>query len=505
MSVGPLNTLSVILSGLEVSQEQSDVASQNIAGASDPNYARETPVVVPVTGTPVPMAAGTTPGGTYDGGVAVINVVRQAASYLSASNRAQQAQAAYAKTWAEGLSSAQAVFQATGSNSPSAVMETFFNSLSTLSQSPTNLGALSTVVGNAQTVAQTFNTLAASLGQQAANARGQLGDQIAQDNQLLTQVAQLNRAITAGAMAGDVSNALVDQRSGYLNQLAQDLGATVQTIPVTTPGGQPVDSPSGQPVDTIQVRLPDGTVLVDGTHAGTLAVQSGPPATRLSATTPGGTTVTPTFTGTQGGTVGALLQLLNGPLSGDGSGSAANSLLNQVDQVANTLATQVNQLQTASSAYYLSNPATKTLSPSSPSHPLFVAQTGTTISAATIGVAPAMVQNPYELATSQSATDANNGANAEAMASLQNASAGPVAAFTRVMVAVGTGVQSASDQQTTQSALASQTLKAWQSVSGVNVNQAVAGLATAAQQYAALAKAMGAVQTMVNNLLNAVI
>ncbi len=504
MSVGPLNIMSVILSGLQVSQEQSDVASQNIAGASDPNYARETPVVIPVPGTPVAMAGGTIPGGTYDGGVAVTNVVRQVDSYLSASNRAQQAQAAYAKAWAGGLSSAQAVFQATGSNSPSAVMETFFNSLSTLSQSPTNLGALSAVVGNAKTVAQTFNTMATSLGQQATNAKQQLSDQIGQDNQLLTQVAQLNRAITAGAMAGDASNALIDQRSGYLNQLAQDLGATVKTIPVTTAGGQAVHSPTGQPVTTIELSLPDGTVLVDGTHAGTLAVKSGQPA-QLAVTTPSGSTVQPTFTGTQGGTAGALLALLNGPLSGDGSGSATNSLLNQLDQVASKLASQVNQLQTSSSAYYLKNPSTKTLSPSSSANPLFVAKTGSTISAATLGVASAMAKNPYLLATSQSASNANDGTNAQAMANLQNASSGPVNAFTGFMAGVGTVVQNANDEKTTQSALASQTLKAWQSVSGVNVNQSVADLATAAQQYTALAKAMGTVQTMVNSLLNAVI
>jgi flagellar hook-associated protein 1 FlgK len=296
----------------------------------------------------------------------------------------------------------------------------------------------------------------------------QLQDQIGQDNQLVQQVAHLNQAIETAQVAGESPNALLDQRSGLLTQLAKDLGAVVTPVAVLNSQGEPVTTPGGTPVETIQVSLPQGTVLVSGSQAGSLAVTAGPPW-GLAVTAPGASAAT-TVSALPTGTAGGLLALLNGPLSGDGAGAAANSWLNQLDQVAAQLADQVNQFQTASSAYYIANPATMQMAPSSSSNPLFVSANGAGVSAQTLAVSAQMIQNPYQLAAATSA-NANNGDNATAMADLQNSPSGPLALWDQQLSQFGTQVQQAQQNHQTQSALAAQAQQAWQSVSGVNVNK----------------------------------
>lgn len=499
MSVGPLQDLNIILTGLSTLQGETTVAGQNIANAATSGYAQQTADTSPLQGSPVPMASGTVGPGSFGGGVEITDIARQAPAYLSATARRAFAQKAYASTWSTVLKNAEAVYQEPSSVGLSASMGQFFNDLTVLSQDPSNLGAKSVVVADAQTLAQKFNNLAQGLNQSATSAQNQLADVVGQDNNLLTQVAQLNGAIMKAQMGGESPNALLDQRSVLLDQLSKDLGATVTPFAVTGTQG-PLDLPNGMPLETIQVTLPNGSVVVQGASAGSLAIGTGTPvsvqATAVGASGPS----TVQWPANQGGTAGALVALLTGPLSGDGSGSSSQSWLNQLDQVAASLASQVNALQTTG---YAPDPSTGAMTVQT-QNPLFQPSSGTgSITAGTLAVNPTLVQNPMLVAAAQS-TSPNDGSNAQAMASLGTESTGPLAVYQSQVSSIGTAVQAAGQMATIQSALSAQAEQARQSVSGVNINEEVAHLAFDSQAYAALAKTLGTLQTMMSVLVNAV-
>jgi flagellar hook-associated protein 1 FlgK len=501
MSIGPLEGLNIILTGLNAAQVETQTAGQNIANASNPNYAEETVQMAPLLGGPTPLATGSILPGAIGAGVTVTGIMRQAPAYLSATARLAMGGSAYAQTYASTLNSAETLFQEPSANGLNNLLQQYFNDLNTLSQDPSNAGAKSTVVGDAETLVQAFHTLANGLQEAQGNVMTQLGDTVNQDNTILTQIAQLNGQIQQQEIAGNNPNALLDQRSGMLDQLAKDLGATVTPVPLLDGAGQPVISQNGQPVDTIQVALPDGTVLLNGTTAGSLSVNTtGAPT--LSVTF-NGSTSTPSLGPSQGGTVGALLTLVgssSGLLSGDGPNSYSGSWLNQLDSVAAALAASINQLQTTG---YAPDPTTGTMTLQT-NTPFFVTSNGaTTFTAANLAVNPTLVQTPTLVAAAQS-TNPNDGSNALAMANVSTSPTGPVAIYQQEIGQVGTAVQSAEQVATTAQAVSAQATQARESVTGVNINQEVVNLSFASQTYQALAKTMGTLQNMVSSLLNAV-
>lgn len=506
MSVGPLDTLNIILTGMTAAQAQTDVAGQNIANASNPNYAVETVDQAPLLGPPAPMATGLVGPGAFGGGVDITGVTRQAPAFLSATARQASAASTYASTVATALQNAQTIFQEPSSNGIAALMEQFFSDLTALSQDPSNIGAKAAVVGAAQTLVQAFHTVATGLIQAQTNVMTQLNDTVASDNTILGQVAQLDGQIQQLEIAGENPNALLDQRSGLLDQLAKDLGATVQVVNLTDASGQPVRNPDGQPVTTIRVMLPDGTMLVDGTVASTLSVAAGPPPT-VQVTGPGGSPVTPAWGSGQWGTVGGLLALVgsSGLLSGDGPSSYSGSWLNQLDQVAAGLAAAINPLQTGG---YAPNPTTGVMTQQT-STPFFEADLSGTLTAsgpftaANLVVNPTLVNTP-SLVAAAATPSPNDGSNAAQMALVGSNSSGPLAQYQQMIAAIGSEVQSAQQVDTTLKAVAAQAQQAREAVSGVSINEEVVHISFASQTYQALAKTMATLQAMVAALLDSV-
>ena len=488
---------------MDAAQAQIDTAGQNIANAANPNYAVETVQLNPMDGGPTPLATGVIGPGSFGAGVNVAGVTQNVPQYLVSNNRQALADSAYANQYATQLQNAETLYQEPSSSSGlSTQMSTFYNDLNVLAQDPSNAGAKSTVVGQGQSVATAFNNLAAGLNQARGNVIAQIQGTVTEDNNTIAQVAKMNATIQQQEIAGNTPNALLDQRTGLLNQLATDLGATVTSVPLLNTAGGQVMSQIGQPVNTIQVALPNGTLLVNGTNASTLGVSTtGVPS--ITVTSPTGTTGAATFGANQGGNVGALLTLVgsHGLLSGDGAGSYSGSWLNQLDHIASQFASQLNGYQTAG---YAPSPTTGTMTVQT-GNPLFLAGASATatITAANLTVNPTLVQNPNLVAAAQS-TNANDGSNAQAMANLGSSASGALSQYQLQIGAIGTQVADAASQSTTQQAVAAQAQQSLESVAGVNVNQEVVNLSFAAQTYQALAKTMGTMQSAVSSLLNAV-
>jgi|GEM_PF-6300857 len=343
MSVGPIDVYNVVLTGLQAVEAEATTAANNVANAATPGYIAETVALAPEVGTPIPSAGGSTPPGTFGGGVSVQSISQSISPTLDAEARKTSANSQYAQTYEQGLSNVQSLLQEPGSNGLSSLFNTFFNDWSTLSQDPQNTAAAAVTVGDGANVANALQALASNVTQQTTLTQQQLSDLVSSDNQYLTQVAQINQQIEASQAAGYSPASLIDQRGQLLNNLANDLGAQVNTIPVTQ-GGQNVQAPNGQDITTISITLADGTTILSGNVAGSLAVGTG--SQSLSVTDPTGTVTTETL-GNGQGNAGALLALLNGPLAGRTPMGELSNTIGQDNAAFKQLATLNGQIDTA--------------------------------------------------------------------------------------------------------------------------------------------------------------
>ncbi|HWD24779.1 MAG TPA: flagellar basal body rod C-terminal domain-containing protein, partial [Acidimicrobiales bacterium] len=317
-----------------------------------------------------------------------------------------------------------------------------------------------TVVTQAQGLAQSLNQASSQLTQIGANGATQLGSQIAQINSLLTQAATLNGDLAQATGTGGIGAApLEDQMNTVLGQLAQLGGVTSRA-------------------------QPDGTTTVS---FGGVTVVSETAAEQLQTIVTGGVTSVQTGSGTPvsfgNGSVAGLLTGLNTDLP---------QYQSQLDSIASALATTVNtQLAAGYDAGGVSGST----------NPLF---TGTT--AATISVNPALVSNPSLLAAalSNTAAGANDGGNAQALAELGVSATGPDAKYQNLIQSIGAAVQNANSEVTSQTSVATQASATLQAAQGVNVDAELSRMMTYQQTYEAAAKVLAADNQTIQSLIAAI-
>lgn len=489
----------IVQSALSAMQEAVDVAGQNVANASTPGYAQERAVLVSQPNAVQAGTGGPVLNGVVGAGVNVAEVQRVTEGYLNSSVRNAQSAASYQGAVVQFLGNAQSLYNEPTSNGLSSTMQKFYTDLSTLSQNPQSSASRAVVAQDAASVVNQLNTLASGLSQLSSGVTTDLGTQVSQVNQQLGQIANLNQQIAAAQINHVSANSLLDQRSQILNQLSKSMAITVGTD--SAGNVQVTDSATG-------------AVLVTGQQAGSLSV-SGNTVTETAA----GATTAATANITQG-QIGADLVLLGGAvptsnvpayagaLAPVGSTNYSQSLQSGLDQVASAFAGEINTLQQA--GYNLNASGTPT---SAAAVPFFVngsASTAATlvttgITAANIAVNSAILAAPNLIAAAQSA-QAGDGSNALAMSDWGQSTApsSAVALYSGQISAIGVQVASAQSSQTTGQSLLAQAQKMQQSVSGVSVNQEFANLTQYQDVYTAAAKALGAMQTMLQSLLSVV-
>lgn len=521
----------IVQSALNAMQEAVDVAGQNVANASTPGYAEERavlvsqPTVVQVgLGGPVADAA-------MGVGVDVSRVQRVGEAYLNAQVQGAQSNVSYEGQITSLLQNAQGLYNEPGSNGLSSGMQKFFTDMATLSANPQSSAARAVVGQDAANVADQFNSLSAGLSQLSGAVQNDLGVQVGQVNQTLTQVAGLNQQIQNAEIQHIQPTTLMDQRDQLLSALSKALAIRVGsdasgnlTVTDQATGALLVD---GQQVG----RLATGQTLTNAAGSATATawqvVEQGLATTSAAAQPP------PALANITSGQIGADLTLLGGVTYAAGAtapnGYAAlapagntaaygQSLAGQLDQVASALATAVNNLQMptgtgAPLAYYLDasgNPVSTAPAAGQPTGvPLFVnASVGTQtvppsgITAANLAVNAAIVQSPYEIAAAQS-PNAGDGSNAQAMADLGQSTApgSAVPLYDGQVSGLGVVVATAQSQQTTAQSLLTQAKTMQQSVSGVSINNEIAHLSQYEDVYTAAAKALSAMQTMLQSLM----
>ncbi len=455
-------------SALIANQAVLDVISQNVSNVNTPGYSQQTANLTqmpPYTDTGVAFQS--TQIGT---GVQVSSITRATDEFVTQrllSATANQSQSNQLETT---LNEVQGLYNEPGTNGLSNLMNTFFTSFQTLATNSEDSGIRTTVISNAQAMTGMFNSVSTGLTNMTTNLQGSIQSTITQANNLVGQIAKLNQQIMDGVVNDTHPNDLMDQRDQIISQLGNLVGVTTsQEL-----------SPSGQPNGMVDVYI-GGMSIVQGTQSYKIPTQTETINNQPYLVNDG------TPVQISGGSLGGMVQSIN----------LIAGYQSNLDTIASTLITQVNQLH--SSGYGLDG------------------ETGlnffTGTNAATIQVNPELVSNPNAIAASTApaagqSVSASNGDNASAISNLANTSIfgnnSILQQYNANISKIGADAQSFTNDYNNQTQIVQQLQSMQSSVSGVNIDEQMTNMLQYQRSYQAAAEMVTNINSMLDSLLSMV-
>lgn len=314
--------MSIYTSGvtaLRAAQLGMATTGHNIANANTAGFRRQEIVQT----TAVPVGSGQ---GFIGQGVNVDTIKRVYDDFLDRQVSQNETAASYSEKYLQGLQQLDNVM-GDRSSGLSAAIQKFFQTWNDLANYPSSTTARQAVLGGAETVSNSFNSLGTYVQSLQDNANTDIKGLTSQINSYANSIANMNKTIASVSINGQVPNDLLDQRDQLLSDLNAIVGTTVLKDPTT---------------GNYNVFIGTGYQLVEGTNANTVTAQSSKyDPTRLEVYDSGG--VTQLSGGSiSGGKLGAVLDYRENVLD-----MAQNSL----GRIAMVLADSVNTLHTAGIDY----------------------------------------------------------------------------------------------------------------------------------------------------------
>jgi flagellar hook-associated protein 1 len=435
----------------------------NIANANVAGYSRQT--------VETQTSAGQFTGAGFFGkGADVVGVVRAYDEQLTRQAASTLSQSSYDRTRYEQLRRMEEAF-GLGEQGIGYAATQMFNAMSDVANRPLDLPSRSVVLARAGEVAARFNSAAASLGALQDGVTSDFRLQVAEANQIATNIAAVNEQIAELKGLDHPPNDLLDQRDQLVNRLSS-------LIQVTT-----VPSDDG----TLGVFIAGGQRLVLGGDAVALRALGDPDNLRLSALgiVSAGVLRTIPAEAIGGGSLNGLLRFQNDDLQAG---------LVMVDELAQSLVERVNAQQAL--GFDMNG---------NPGEPFFVPLDPLTSAAATLRVA---ITDPRGLAAASAVAD--NG-NALALTALRderfvNTTRFPdstfAEAYSTLIGDIGVRVQGALAAADISAAVATSAESARASKAGVNLDEEAAMLIQYQQSYQAAAKILQIAQSVFQELLD---
>lgn len=450
--------LNSALSALRAQRAGLELAGQNIANANTDGYTRQRVDLTTLGGSSTIPARYAT-ANTDVGGVVVDGVARLRDAFLEARGHTEhERQAALAEQHLV-VTDIQRVFDEPSDTGLAAKLNDLWAGFAEVAHNdPADPVARAQLLARATVVTDALNTGAAELAGQYAARRTQLDSSVIEINTAAVQLAKLNEAVNLAGQAGSGVNELNDQRDLLAMRLVELTGGAV----------------SRGANGSLDITL-NGSPLVAGITARSLAA-TGSATLAGVAGSPVGLkwTDTGTAAGTIKGQVGAQLA---------GLGTTLPLYASELDSVAAALAGTVNAIHTTG------------FTPAGAAGGAFFS--GTT--AATISVA---ITNPAAVAASSSATLARDNGIADKLAELGGTAGSADETYRTVVARLGVLVQSTDQLAETQNSLTDQIDTARLAASGVSVDEELTAMMSYQRSYEAAARAMSAVDSMLDTLIN---
>jgi flagellar hook-associated protein 1 FlgK len=436
--------LETSLRGLLAQQQALNTTSHNIANASTTGYSRQVAVfqASPAYSMPGVTTAPAGPGqiGT---GVDVASYQRIRDAFLDVQYRAQSMLQGQAQAQQDGLQQVQLAFNEPTTSGLSSLLADYWGAWQNLSNNPEDMGTRQALAQSAASLSSGFQSLSSQLTTLQSQTAQNVTDTLSQVNNVASQIAQLNVTISKLEATGAEPNDLLDQRDLLIDQIS-----AIGNVSVTNGANGSVDISFG------------GAALVTGGTSATLAESD--------------------LTGLTAGKLQGLITLRDTTIPG---------YQTQLNTIASTLITKTNAQSAA--GFDLNGNAGGAFF------------TGT--DATDIAVNPALVSNPALIAASSTGAVGDAG-NALRMADMQTTptigAATIDAAYTQLVTQVGADVQQSTNQVDTTTALVNALQNQRQSVSGVNLDEEMTNLITFQRGYQASARALSAMDDMLDQLIN---
>ncbi len=219
-----LSSLNTAYTGLTAQRRSLDVIAHNVANARTDGYHRQRAEIVSLGRS---AASGVFAGRSQSYGADVGSVTRSYDALLSARAMREDATRNSADTMATAMSTIEGVFPEPTDVGLATALDVFWGSWTDLSNDPGSLAARTQLLENARTLTTSLNRTAGQLQTVADNATGRMVTLAAEVNDLGSQIAALNRSVTASFSE---NNDVLDQRDALVARLANLTGA------VTRPG-----------------------------------------------------------------------------------------------------------------------------------------------------------------------------------------------------------------------------------------------------------------------------
>jgi len=468
--LGLFGTLNLAARSMQAQMTGVEVAGQNLANVNTTGYSRQR---VDIQTSP-DVTTGIGPEGT---GANVTSIQQIVNTLLNTQVQNQQSTSGYWNGQQSALQSAQNALgeflngTASSSSTTSATSDSstglasqlsgLFSAFQAVATSPTSTTARQALIGQAQTLATTFNNVSTQLGSLKTSMNSSLSDNVDSANKLLSGIATLNQQISAAEFSGGTANDLRDEREQDLENLSQ---LTNISTSIETNGS--VDVSIG------------GQALVTGYKvADTLQTYDAGGGQMLVQTATGGQPLTLT-----GGSMQGTIDARDGTLA---------TLQNNVNLLAATLITQVNNIH--KSGYSLTG------------------STGANFfdgaNAANITVTPALVANPDLLQTSGSVTASGDNTVALQLAQLGSTVQAGLGNQTfndnydAAVAALGNSLSTANTQVANQTAVSQMLSTQRSSISGVSVDEEMTNLMAYQRAYEASAQMVTTINTLMGDTL----
>lgn len=444
----------VSISGLSAAQYLMKISQNNIANANTDGYVREEGILKPQDSV---QGGGTA--GQIGSGVSIYGVQRATDDSLTQQVRDDTTFLSYNKTLSGGMSNIQNIIGELQDGSLSNDMQDFFNSFEDLSGFPNQSSYRAAVIGKAQLLTDKFNAMSSQLMDLKKQTDNSINVNIQDANNIINQLATINKEIKETTT--EKPNALLDKRDSLLNDLSKYGNVQV------------VQNPSDASLQDIEFG---GTLVVSGTVANQIngmydqkndnwIISAGDVALNL-----------------QSGSLQGYLQVRNKEVPDN---------LNEIDNLANTIITQVNTLH--SGAYDLNG------------------NTGTNFFTGTnandIRVNTAIVNNPNLIAVASVPGETGNGDVAKQIAGIQSSNVmasgdTPLQDWSAFTVSKGQKLNMVQNNITVYQNVLNSAQEQLQSVQGVSMDEEMANLMQYQNFYQANAKAIQSIDKSYQDLLN---
>lgn len=453
--------------GLSAARAGLDVVGQNIANATTEGYTRQRVTTSSINAVqPGLFSTGTAIGQ----GVSIDGYARIGDAQLDAQVRSTSSSAGYGSVRSSVLSTLETSLNEPGSNGLSAQLSKFWSGWGDMSNAPGTAAPASTLIGEAQGIADTLKVGYQSVSDQWSAAKTQVTSMANDLNSTASQVADLNKQIQQGLSTGASVNELIDKRTALTEKISSLAGGSVHA------------NSDG----TVDVLI-GGNAIVSGTEARTVTVTgsttlegaSGTPVTLEWTHRPGASV------GLDGGQIAGALSVL-APAAG-GSGGVLAEAAASYNAFATQLATAVNSVYQTGST------------PSGTTGADFFAVKASGPAALGLSVIPA---SAAQIQTGAAGSGALDGSVAAKIATLGTGSAAPDRAWAAFVTTTGALAKSeiASSDRATIAATSAKTQQ--QSTAGVSLDEENVNMLTFQHAYQGAARVMTAVDEMLDTLIN---